>query len=187
MTMWGYCRVSTADQDYSSQVEALVAAGIERSKIVAEKISGAKLEGRALVRLIERLAPGDQIITTKLDRLGRSIRDVFNIIHEIAEQGATFRVLDMPALDTADPIAGKIVLNSLALTAELERYFIVKRTGEGRARARQRGVRFGRKPKLTQFQIAEARQRRQAGESLLSIGRSFNVAHTTISRACGGA
>jgi DNA invertase Pin-like site-specific DNA recombinase len=53
---------------------------------------------------------------------------VFNIVHAIAEQGATFRVLDMPALDTADPIAGKIVLNTLALTAELERYFILKRT-----------------------------------------------------------
>jgi DNA invertase Pin-like site-specific DNA recombinase len=186
MATWGYCRVSTADQDYAPQVDALVAAGVPRDKIVAEKISGASLEGRALMRLIAKLAPGDGLVATKLDRVGRSIRDVFNIVHAIADQGATFRVLDMPALDTADPILGKIVLNSLALTAELERYFIVKRTSEGRARAKLAGIRFGRKPVLTTHQMAEAKERRANGESLQSIARSFNVAHSTVGRAVNG-
>jgi len=138
---WGYIRVSTAEQDYEIQREALIAAGVPPANIVADKASGKSLEGRSLVRLLGRLSPGDRVVATKLDRVGRSVRDVFNIVHEIAQAGATFRVLDMPALDTSDPVTGTIVLSSLAMVAELERYFILKRTGEGRKAAMAAGVR----------------------------------------------
>jgi DNA invertase Pin-like site-specific DNA recombinase len=74
------------------------------------------------------------------------------------------------------------MLTVLGGLAEFERSLILTRTGEGRARAMARGVRFGRKPKLTAHQVAEARKRREAGEALSDIGRSFNVSHSTISR-----
>ena len=77
---------------------------------------------------------------------------------------------------------GKLMVTILAGLAEFERSLIVARTGEGRARAMARGVRFGRKPKLSPFQIAEALRRREAGESLTDIARTYGVNHSTISR-----
>jgi DNA invertase Pin-like site-specific DNA recombinase len=84
-------------------------------------------------------------------------------------------------IDTTSP-HGKLILAVLAALSEFERSMILARTGEGRKRAQARGVRFGRKPKLSSFQIAEALARREAGEALADIGRSYGVSHSTISR-----
>ena len=89
-----------------------------------------------------------------------------------------------PMIDTTSP-HGKLILAVLAALAEFERSMILARTSEGRIRAQARGVRFGRKPKLSRFQIAEALARREAGEALTEIGRSYNVSHSTISRLAG--
>jgi DNA invertase Pin-like site-specific DNA recombinase len=121
------------------------------------------------------------LIVSKLDRLARSTRDLLNTLAAAADKGAGFRVLDNPAMDTTSA-HGRLLLNILGSIAEFERELIKSRTGEGRARAKARGVRFGRKPKLTAHQVQEALARRQAGEALAEIGRSFNVSHSTISR-----
>jgi len=94
----------------------------------------------------------------------------------------------MPADHWADTTTphGRLMVTVLAGLAEFERALILARTGEGRQRAMARGVRFGRKPKLTEHQAAEAITRRNAGESLTDIARSYNVSHSTISRLCGG-
>jgi len=84
-------------------------------------------------------------------------------------------------IDTTSP-HGKLILAVLGALAEFERSMILARTSEGRKRAQARGVRFGRKPKLSAFQITEALARRQAGEALTDIGRSYGVSHSTISR-----
>jgi len=84
-------------------------------------------------------------------------------------------------IDTTSP-HGKLILAVLAALAEFERSMILARTAEGRKRAMTRGVKFGRKPKLTRHQITEAIARREAGEALVEIGRSYNVSHSTISR-----
>src|SRR5207245_6899084 len=114
-------------------------------------------------------------------RLARSTRDLLNTLHTIAHKGAGFRSLADTWADTTTP-HGRLMLTVLGGLAEFEHELIRARTGEGRARAKARGVRFGRKPKLTPHQRQEAIRRRQAGEALVDIGRLFNVSHSTISR-----
>jgi DNA invertase Pin-like site-specific DNA recombinase len=179
MTVLGYARVSTDGQTLDAQQAALTAAGA--TKIFAEKISGAVTDRKALAKAIAALGAGDVLLVTRLDRLARSTRDLLNTLAAISERGAAFRSLADAWADTTTP-HGRLMVTVLAGLAEFERSLILARTGDGRARAQARGVRFGRKPKLTQHQIAEARLRREAGEALADIGRSFNVSHSTISR-----
>jgi DNA invertase Pin-like site-specific DNA recombinase len=121
------------------------------------------------------------LIVTRLDRLARSTRDLLNTLASIADAGAGFKSLAEPMIDTTSP-HGKLILAVLAALGEFERSLILARTGEGRKRALANGVRFGRKPKLTPYQIKEALARREAGENLTAIGLSFGVSHSTISR-----
>ena len=134
-----------------------------------------------LTKAVASLAAGDVLLVTRLDRLARSTKDLLNTLDAIAKAGAGFRSLADTWADTTTP-HGKLILTVLGGLAEYERSLILARTGEGRSRAQARGVRFGRKPKLTPHQIAEARRRREAGEALVEIGRSYNVSHSTISR-----
>ena len=121
------------------------------------------------------------LLVTRLDRLARSTRDLLNVLATISEKGAGFKSLADTWADTTTA-HGRLMLTVLGGLAEFERELIRARTDEGRKRAQARGVRFGRKLKLTQHQITEALQRREAGEALVEIGRSYNVSHSTISR-----
>jgi DNA invertase Pin-like site-specific DNA recombinase len=175
----GYGRVSTVQQDYEGQLAALKAAGVD--KVFVEKISGAVTDRQQLAKAIASLGDGDVLVVTKLDRLARSNRDLLNILATVADKGAGFKVLDNPAMDTTQPY-GRLLVNFLGAIAEFERSMILSRTSEGRRLAKERGQRFGRKPKLTGFQRDEALRRREAGETLTDIARSMNVSHSTISR-----
>jgi DNA invertase Pin-like site-specific DNA recombinase len=175
----GYARVSTDGQSLESQQSALLAVGAER--IFAEKVSGAKTDRKALAKAIAALSEGDVLLVTRLDRLARSTRDLLNVLASISDRGAGFRSLADAMIDTTSP-HGKLIIAVLGALAEFERSMILARTSEGRKRAQERGVRFGRKPKLSQFQITEALARRANGEALAEIGRSYNVSHSTISR-----
>ena len=158
---------------------ALAAAGAER--VFAEKVSGAVTERKALARALAALGPGDVLLVTRLDRLARLTRDLLNVIDTIAKAGAGFRSLADAWADTTTA-HGRLMLTVLGGLAEFERELIRARTDEARKRAQARGVRFGRKLKLTAHQRAEAIARRDAGELLAEIGRSYNVSHSTISR-----
>jgi DNA invertase Pin-like site-specific DNA recombinase len=175
----GYARVSTDGQTLDAQEAALKAAGATR--VYSEKISGTVTDRRALARAIAALGQGDTLVVTRLDRLARSTRDLLNTLDAIAKKGAGFRSLADAWADTTTP-HGRLMLTVLGGLAEFERSLILARTGEGRARAMARGVRFGRKPKLSPFQIAEALRRREGGESLTDIARTYGVNHSTISR-----
>jgi DNA invertase Pin-like site-specific DNA recombinase len=179
MTIYGYARVSTDDQTLDVQKVALAAA--DCSKVFAEKISGARSDRPQLGRLLKTIQPGDVVIVTKLDRLARSTRDLLNITHELAEKGTGFKVLDNPALDTTNH-HGKLLLDVLAAIGEFERKLIQARTGEGRKRAMANGVRMGRKPKLTPFQVKEALKMRDAGVLGTVIAETFGVSPATICR-----
>ncbi len=113
--------------------------------------------------------------------VARSTRDLLNTLDAIGKAGADFRSLGDPWADTTTP-HGRLMLTVLGGLAEFERHLILARTSEGRSRAKARGVRFGRKLKLTKHQREEALARREAGEPLAEIGRSYNVSHSTISR-----
>jgi DNA invertase Pin-like site-specific DNA recombinase len=175
----GYARVSTDGQSLEAQLGALKAAGCDQ--VFSEKISGAKADRKALVQALKALGSGDTLIVTRLDRLARSTRDLLNVLATIGDAGASFKSLADTWADTTTA-HGKLILTVLGGLAEYERSLIKARTDEGRRRAQARGARFGRKPKLTGHQIAEALRRREAGEALTEIGRSYNVSHSTISR-----
>jgi DNA invertase Pin-like site-specific DNA recombinase len=175
----GYARVSTDGQTLDAQQAALKAAGVER--VYAEKISGARSDRAQLAKLLKALGEGDTVIVTRLDRLARSTRDLLNILHAIGKAGATFKSLADSWADTTTP-HGRLMVTILGGLAEFERELIKARTDDGRRRAMANGKRFGRKPKLSAFQIEEALRRRDAGEPLTEIAKTYNVSHSTISR-----
>ena len=175
----GYARVSTDGQTLDAQQSALRTAGCE--KVYSEKISGAVTDRPALAKAISELGNGDVLVVCKLDRLARSTRDLLNTLAAIGDKGATFKSLGDPWCDTTTP-HGRLMLTVLGGLAEFERHLILARTDEGRKRAQARGVRFGRKLKLTPHQQQEALARRAAGEALVDIARSYAVSHSTISR-----
>jgi len=175
----GYARVSRDGQSLEAQQAALKAAGAER--VFSEKISGAVTDRKALAKAMAALGAGDVLLVTRLDRLARSTRDLLNVLDSISTIGAGFRSLADTWADTTSP-HGKLMITVLGGLAEFERELIKARTDEGRKRAQARGVRFGRPIKLSAFQIKEAVARREAGEAMADIGRSYGVSHSTISR-----
>src|SRR5271170_4091183 len=178
--IYGYARVSTVAQDLASQLAQLKAAGCE--KVFREKITGTTADRPQLKKLMAALAPGDVVITPAVDRLSRDTTDLMVIARDMQRAGAGLRSLAEPVLDTTGDFA-ELVLAMLGVAAKLERRRILERTARGRADAKAKGVRFGRKPKLTQHQKKEAIKRRDKdGETLRSIARSYNVSAATISR-----
>jgi DNA invertase Pin-like site-specific DNA recombinase len=179
MTVYGYARVSTDGQSLGSQDAQLHAAGC--AKVYAEKISGARSNRPELAKVLKRLDTGDLVIVTRLDRLARSTRDLLNILDDIAKRGAGFKSLHDAWADTTSA-HGRLMVTVLAGLAEFERELILARTSDGRARAKARGVRFGRPAALTPHQRQEALQRLGNGEAQADVARSFNVSQATISR-----
>jgi DNA invertase Pin-like site-specific DNA recombinase len=179
MAILGYARVSTDGQTLDAQNAELKAAGA--TTVFQEKISGAITERAQLMRAMKALAPNDVLIVTRLDRLARSTRDLLNTLAAVAEAGAGFRSLRDTWADTTTA-HGRLMLTVLGGLAEFERELILARTSEGRQRAVERGVRLGRRPKLNAHQRREAIARREAGEPVVEIARSYAVAHSTISR-----
>jgi DNA invertase Pin-like site-specific DNA recombinase len=179
MTVYGYARVSTDGQSLTSQDAELHAAGC--AKVYAEKISGARSNRPELAKVLKRLDTGDVLIVTRLDRLARSTRDLLNILDDIAKRGAGFKSLHDAWADTTCA-HGRLMVTVLAGLAEFERELILARTSDGRARAKARGVRFGRPAALTPHQRAEALQRLTNGEVQAELARSYGVSQATISR-----
>jgi DNA invertase Pin-like site-specific DNA recombinase len=178
--IYGYARVSTDGQSVAAQVAQLRAAGA--STVFREVASGAKTDRRQLRRALDQLDDGDVLMVTRLDRLARSTRDLLNTMATVASKKAGFRSLGDTWADTTTP-HGRLMLTVLGGLAEFERELIRTRTAEGRSRAVARGVKLGRKPKLTPHQAKEAIRRRDAGEETVrDIARSYNVSHSTISR-----
>jgi DNA invertase Pin-like site-specific DNA recombinase len=179
MTIYGYARVSTNGQDLGSQEAELLAAGC--AKVFKEKVSGAKTDRAELAKVIRRLEAGDVLVVTRLDRLARSTRDLLNVLATIGEREAGFRSLKDTWADTTTP-HGRLMLTVLGGLAEFERELIFARTSDGRARAKARGVRFGRPTALTPHQRQEARQRLAEGAVQADLARSYGVSQATISR-----
>jgi DNA invertase Pin-like site-specific DNA recombinase len=177
--LYGYARVSTDGQSLASQNAELRAAGC--LKVYAEKISGARSDRPELAKVLKRLETGDGLVVTRLDRLARSTRDLLNILADIAQRGAGFKSLHDSWADTTSA-HGRLMVTILAGLAEFERELILARTGEGRKRAKARGVKFGRPSALTAHQRTEALQRLAQGEAQADVARTFNVSQATISR-----
>jgi DNA invertase Pin-like site-specific DNA recombinase len=176
---YGYARVSTDSQSIDAQARQLRAAGCKT--VFREVASGAKTDRAQLRRLLDQLQAGDVVTVTRLDRLARSTGDLLNILETIAECKAAFKSLGDAWADTTTS-HGRLTLTVLGGLAEFERDLIRNRTSEGRERAKARGVKLGRKPKLTPHQRREALRRKRDGEAVREIARSYNVHNSTISR-----
>jgi len=177
--IYGYARVSTDGQSVDAQVRQLTKARCK--KVFRETASGAKADRAELRKALAKLDEGDVLMVTRLDRLARSTRDLLNTLATITDRKAGFRSLGDTWADTTTP-HGRLMLTVLGGLAEFERELIRARTGEGRLRAKARGVKMGRPPKLTSHQAKEALRRRDAGEPMRDIARTYNVSHSTISR-----
>lgn len=150
MARIGYARVSTADQDLESQLAKLKAEGCE--VIRSEKVSGRSRDGRAeLATVLDFLRPGDELVVTRLDRLGRDTRDVLNLIHECEQKGAFVTVLD-PHVSTRGEM-GHIVLTVLGMVAQMERRFIKERQRDGIEQAKRDGAYSGGKQRIDRSKL----------------------------------
>lgn len=177
----GYARVSTVGQTLDSQLERLRKAGCSSRNIYREKATSARPDRRGLNRMLDRLAPGDVVTVTRIDRLARSTFDLFGIVKRIVDAKARFRSLAEPWADTGTS-TGRLMIAVLGGLADVERDLIRTRTAEGRSRAQKHGQHMGRPSKLTDAQKAEARRRRAEGATLAELARSYDVGKSTISR-----
>jgi DNA invertase Pin-like site-specific DNA recombinase len=177
----GYARVSTYGQTLDSQLEQLRKAGCSRRNIYREKATGARADRRELNRMLGKLAPGDVVTVTRIDRLARSTFDLFAIVKRIVDAKAQFRSLAEPWADSTSS-TGRLMLAVLGGLADVERDLIRTRTAEGRSRAKAQGKHMGRPPSLTPEQQKEAARRRAQGATLEELARSYNVSRATISR-----
>jgi DNA invertase Pin-like site-specific DNA recombinase len=155
--LFGYARVSTTDQDLALQREALEGIGV--NTIFEEKASGARRDGRTeLQKVLSVLGEGDALVVTRLDRLGRSIRDLANIAHEIEQAGAHLKVIEQ-SVDTSTA-AGRAFYGMLAVFAAFETDVRRERQLEGIAMAKRQGVYTGGKPRLGKDRVKEVDQPR---------------------------
>lgn len=176
---YGYARVSTDDQNPALQLATLKRAGC-KTVFKDEGISGATTKRPALLRCLKALQPGDTLIVWKLDRLGRSLRDLIHLLDDFRAGGIKFRSLT-EAIDTETP-TGRAMWQMIGVLAELERSLITERTRVGVKAAQARGVKFGRKPKLSAPQIAHARKLVDQGGSVQDVARLLNVDRATVYR-----
>ncbi|WP_242122281.1 recombinase family protein [Sphingomonas lacusdianchii] len=176
----GYARVSTDDQDLRLQRAALKQAGCTRT--FEERISGTKRDRSELSKMIEQLRHNDTVVVTRLDRLARSTRDLLDIAEKLKTAGVGLRSLAEPWADTTSP-AGRMVLTVFAGIAEFERDLIHQRTSSGRIAAKERGVRFGRPPKLSSEQIKLGERLISEGTSVREAARLLKCHHATLYRA----
>ncbi len=181
MARIGYARVSTVDQDLDGQLVRLRTEGC--AIIRSEKVSGGSREGRTeLATVLEFLRPGDELVVTRLDRLGRDTRDVLNVVHEAEQRGASVTVLD-PHVSTRGEM-GHVVLTVLGMVAQMERRFIKERQREGIARAKAEGVYAGGKRRLDHDRIrALAAVGRRPGAIATELGCSRMQVYRVLQEA----
>jgi DNA invertase Pin-like site-specific DNA recombinase len=179
MTVVGYARVSTDEQTVAQQRRALEAAGCQRI-FQDEGISGSATRRPGLDAALAAVGEGDVLVVWKLDRLGRSLPHLIEIVTGLGERGVAFRSLT-EQIDTTTA-GGRLVFHVMGALADFERDLISERTRAGMDAAKARGARVGRKPSLTSGQLQHIRRLREQGETLGSLARSFGVSRTTVWR-----
>lgn len=181
----GYARVSTSKQDLDRQVEALVAAGVDRDKIFLDKKSGATTDRPGLRAALDYARDGDVIVVHTLDRLGRTVRDTLNLIHDLTDRGIGVRNLADPikvdSANPSDPMA-QLAVVLLALFAQMERTYTVERAAHARSVATAKGRRIGRPSVVDADKIAYAAHLRETGHSIADIVAKTGIARTSLYR-----
>ena len=181
VTLVGYARVSTADQNLEMQIEALKRYGVLEEHIYSESMSGVKKNRPALAAALRQLREGDTLVVWKLDRIARSINNLLDIMKDLEDKGIKFRSIT-EGVETETP-TGKMILIVMGALAQFERDLIVERTRAGVAAAKERGVKFGRDYKLNPddmpavWKLANREQKTRKW-----IAERYGVSENTISR-----
>ena len=174
----GYARVSTQDQNLDLQLEALTKAGCK--KVFDDKISGSRAERPGLTKALELLREGDTLVVWKLDRLGRSVKNLVDLVSELHRQGVQFKSLT-DAIDTGTP-SGRFFFHVMASLAEMERELMVERTRAGLELARQLGRKGGRKRQMTDSKIESAKKLLASGIPPRDVAKNLGVSVPTLYR-----
>ena len=174
----GYARVSTQDQNLDIQVDALIKAGCQ--KIFDDKISGSRSERAGLAKALEMLRDGDTLVVWKLDRLGRSVKNLVDLVGDLQNQGIQFKSLT-DAIDTSTP-SGRFFFHVMASLAEMERELTVERTRAGLEVARQLGRKGGRSRKMTDSKIESAKKLLANGVPPRDVAKNLGVSVPTLYR-----
>ena len=188
MTMYGYARVSSKDQNLNRQLDALSAVGVSEEYVFVDYLSGRNFDRPGYRSLVERLQPGDVLVVKSIDRLGRNYDEILGQWRLLTKQRSIdIVVLDMPLLDTrrsrdlTGTLIADIVLQLLSYVAQTEREFIHQRQAEGIAAAKARGVKFGRPYKELPAGFQEVKARWERGElSARAAGKELRIAHSTF-------
>ena len=179
----GYARVSTQDQNLDLQREALTKAGCE--KIMEDQISGARAERPGLTQALGDLRTGDTLVVWKLDRLGRSVRNLIDLVSSLQARDVQFKSLT-DAIDTGTP-SGRFFFHVMASLAEMERDLIIERTRAGLEAARKFGRMPGRKRVMTESKVASARKLLDNGTPRREVAEHLGVSLPTLYRWVPGA
>lgn len=174
----GYARVSTQDQNLDLQIEALTKAGC--TKLFEDKISGSRAERPGLTKTLEMLRNGDTLVVWKLDRLGRSVKNLVDLVGELHKQGVQFKSLT-DAIDTGTP-SGRFFFHVMASLAQMERELTVERTRAGLEAARQLGRKGGRKRQMTDSKIESAKKLLTNGVPPRDVAKNLGVSVPTLYR-----
>ena len=174
----GYARVSTQDQNLDLQVRALTEAGC--TKVFDDKISGTRAQRPGLNAALAIMRDGDTLVVWKLDRLGRSVKNLVDLVTELHRQGVQFKSLT-DAIDTGTP-SGRFFFHVMASLAQMERELMVERTCAGLEAARLLGRRGGRKRQMTESKVASARKLLASGVTPRDVARNLGVSIPTLYR-----
>lgn len=174
----GYARVSTQDQNLDLQINALNQAGCKR--VFEDKISGSRAERPGLAKALDMLREGDTLVVWKLDRLGRSVKHLVDLVGALHQRGVQFKSLT-DAIDTTTP-SGRFFFHVMASLAEMERELIIERTRAGLQVARQLGRIGGRKRQMTDSKIASARKLLTSGVPPRDVAQNLGVSVPTLYR-----
>lgn len=178
--VFGYARVSTVSQSLDSQLDQLRAAGVDDRHVRVEKASGRRQDRAVLAGLLVDVTDGDAIVVTKLDRLGRSMQHLVQVVDQLDRSGVRLRSLS-EQIDTSSA-GGRFMVHMLAALAQMEADLIRERTMDGLAAARARGRVGGRPTVMTSERIAAARASYAGGQPVAQIARAFGVSVSTIRR-----
>ena len=179
----GYARVSTTKQSLERQLDALTTAGIGDKQIFTDKKTGATVDREGLAALLAYARAGDTIVVHTLDRLGRNLREVLNLVHDLAERGVGVRSLADPLpINTSDDGMGRIAFLLLALFGEMERTFTAERAANARAVAEAKGRHVGRPVAHPADKIEYARLLKAQGASLGAIAAKTGIPKTSLHR-----
>lgn len=181
MAIVGYARVSSVGQSLEIQIDKLTEYGCE--KIYQEKQSGTTAHRVELKNCLDYVRDGDILVITKLDRLARSTLHLHKIVNDLNIKGVGFKVLDQ-SIDTTTK-EGRLMFSILASIAEFETELRKERQMEGIAKAKENGVHFGRKSKLTDKQIIELKQKREDGVLIKNLMSEYEMSKASVYRLLG--